>query len=136
LASVGTTITRFGALALSIAIALLLVGYRPTMKLAGEEALPAMFVGVAVALVASLAGTLPVFWSRHKPPGEAWGAAVGAMGARMAVALGLGCGLALATPLPVKPLLLWVVITHGAMMVPDTMLSIKILAQGALAEDR
>ena len=54
----------------------------------------------------------------------------------MEIALGLGVALSLSGLWPVKALLLWVVIGYGAMLVPDTMLSIKILAQEAPAEDR
>ncbi len=133
--SINATLTRFLALALGICVAILAAGYLPTLRIGGSEAVPAMFAGVAVALVASLAGAVPIFLARDVPTTAAWGPAMGSMGIRLMVALGLGVACALSGLWPVKALLLWVVIGHGAMMVPDTMLSIKILAHEAPAED-
>lgn len=127
---------RFSGLALALAAALLLLGYGPTRRLAGDEAVPAMIAAVAIAAVASLAGALLVYRARHRPHAEAWNAALGAMAARLGIAIVLGVAVALTGAFPVRPLLLWIVIAHAGFLVPDTLLSTQVLARRALAEDR
>lgn len=126
----------FLGLVLAVAAALLLLGYGPTRRLAGDEAVPAMLAGVAIAAAASLAGALLVFKARHRPLADAWSAAMGVMGARLGIVIVLGAAVALAGAFPVRPLLIWIVISHAGFLVPDTLLSIKVLARQALAEDR
>lgn len=123
-------------LALATTAVLLALGYAPTRRFGGDEALPAMFVGCAVGVVASLLGAVPVILARNKPHIEAWTAAMGAMAVRLGVAIVAGVGLALAGTWPAKPLLVWVVISHVGLLIPDTLLSIKVLARQALAENR
>lgn len=127
---------QFLGFALVVAALLLALGFLPTRRLGGEAALPAMFVGCAVGVVASLVGTIPVLLARNRPHVEAWTAAMVAMGVRLGIAIVLGVGLALSGIWPPKPLLVWVVLSHGGLMVPDTLLGIKVLARQALAEDR
>lgn len=123
-------------LAVVVAAVLLVLGWAPTRRLAGDEALPAMFVGCAISVVGSLAGTVPVVMARNRPHTEAWSAALAAMGTRLAIVIVLGAATALAGIWPAKPLLLWVVVSHAGFLVPDTVLSIKVLARQALAENR
>lgn len=119
-----------------MAAVLLVLGWAPTRRLAGEEALPAMFVGCAISVVGSLAGTVPVILARNRPHVEAWSAALAAMGTRLAVVLVLAAALALSGAWPARPLLVWVLVSHAGFLVPDTLLSIKVLARQALAENR
>jgi hypothetical protein len=121
-------------LAAIMAAALLVLGWAPTRRLAGDEALPAMFVGCAISVVGSLAGTVPVILARNKPHLEAWSAALAAMGTRLAVVIVLGAAAALAGWWPTKPLLLWVAVSHAGLLVPDTLFSIKVLARQVLAQ--
>ncbi len=119
-----------------VTAALMALGYGPTRRLAGDEAVPAMLAGCAISFFASLVGTAPVLRARNEPHVAAWSAAMIAMAVRMGIALMLGVALALAGAFPAKPLLLWVVISHAVLLVPDTLLSIKVLAQQALAEEK
>lgn len=119
-----------------IAIAMPLIGYVPTRRLGGDEAIPAMLVGCLVALLASLAGTVPVLLARDRSPVDAVPAMMIAMGVRLGVAVVLGFAVAASGLVPAKPLLYWVVIAHAGLMIPDTHFSIKVLAQRAMAEDR
>lgn len=127
---------QFLGLALLVAVALPALGWVPTRRWAGDEALSAMFAGCAIGVVASLLGSIPVFLAKNKPHLEALTAAMAAMGVRLAIAAVLGVAVAMAGTLPVKPLLIWLVIGHAGLLIPDTMLSIKILARQALAENR
>ena len=127
---------QFLGLALIVAVLLVALGYVPTRRWAGDEALLAMLAGCAVGVVASLFGTIPVFLAKSKPHVEAWTAALAAMGVRLGIVIVSGLALTLAGTLPAKPFLIWLVIAHAGLLVPDTMLSIKILARQALAENR
>ncbi len=119
-----------------VTAALMALGYGPTRRMAGDEGVPAMLAGCAIGFAASLVGTVPVMRARNEPHAASWSAAMVAMAVRMAVAIVLGVALALAGSFPAKPLLLWVVISHAALLVPDTLLSIKVLAQQALVEEK
>lgn len=125
---------QFLGLAAIVAVLLLVLGWAPTRRLAGEEALPAMFVGCAISVVGSLAGTVPVIMARNKPHVEAWSAVLAAMGIRLAIVIVLGAAFAFAGNWPTKPLLVWVALAHVGFLVPDTLLGIKVLARQALAE--
>lgn len=127
---------QFLGLVLIVAAALLTVGWVPTRNVAGDEALKAMVAGCAIAAVASLVGTLPVILARNKPHLDAWTAALVAMGVRLAVIVALGAAVALSGTVPARPLLLWLVLSHAGFLVPDTLLSIQVLARQALAENR
>ncbi len=127
---------RFLGFAVLVTAALVALGYGLTRRLAGEEAVGAMLAGCAVGFVASLVGTIPVLLARNDPHVAAWSAAMVAMVTRLGVAIVLGVALAFGGVFAAKPLLLWVVISHGALLVPDTLLSIKVLARRALAENR
>ena len=127
---------RFLGLVGLVTTLMMLLGYLPTRQLAGDAALPAMFAGCAIGVVASLIGTVPVYLARNKPHVEAWSSAIVAMAVRLGVVIVLGASLAMSGALPVKPLVIWILISYAGLMIPDTLLSIKILAQQALAETR
>src|SRR4051794_383343 len=57
---------RFLAWASLIGVAALLLGYAPTRRLWGEAAIPAMMAGVAIGVIASAAGALPIALSRMR----------------------------------------------------------------------
>lgn len=125
---------QFLLLAGAIVVALIALGYLPTRRLAGEAGLAAMLAGCLVSLVASLAGTVPVFLARHRSHVEMVPAALVATATRLGVAIVLTTAVALAGSIATKPLLLWVVISHGGLLIADTMLSIKVLSKRELAE--
>ncbi len=134
--SPGTSIFgRFLGLTLLVTAALLLLGHGLTERWAGTGALTAMYAGCAVGAAASLAGTVPVLRARKRSHVDALSAAMVAMGVRLGIALGLGIALAMSGVFPTRPLLLWVVVSHAGLLVPDTLLSIKVLAQQALMEN-
>lgn len=93
-----------------------------------------MVAGCLVSFVASLVGTLPVLAARNQPHIEAWTAAMIAMVVRLGIVIVLGISLTLGGLFPQKSILLWVVISHAAFLIPDTVLSIKVLAKQSLAK--
>lgn len=98
-----------------------LLGYLPTMRYAGNEGLLAMALAQAIALLASVAGTVPIWRARHEEPADTVPAQLGAMALRLAVLFAFGLAAVLGGLVPVVPFLIWLAIAHVAYLVPDTL---------------
>ena len=103
------------------ACALVVLGFLPTRSLAGGEAIGSMVAAIVVALAASGAGTLPIYFAREQPPQNTVGAQMGSMALRLALVLAIGASVALSGLVMVKPFLLWLVAAHAALLVADTL---------------
>lgn len=125
---------QFLLLAGAVVVLLLAVGFVPTRRLAGQAGLSAMLAGCLVSLVASLVGTVPVLLARRRSHVEMVPAALAATATRLGVVVTLAAAVALSGVVASKPLLLWVVISHAGLLIPDTLLSIKVLSKRELAE--
>jgi uncharacterized membrane protein len=101
-------------------LALWVLGYWPTVRLAPDGGVVGMLVGTAVSLLASWVGTLPVYLSRHKPSLDSVSAAMGAIAVRLAVAMILALATALSGFFRPAPLLIWIAVGHAALLVADT----------------
>lgn len=113
------TYPRFLAEAAGILAGLMAVGYLPTVKLAGREAVPAMLAGCAVGLVASIAGALPILKVRRRDPRETLPAVLGSITLRFAAAVALAAAAAMSGWLAVKPFLVWVAISYVGLLATD-----------------
>lgn len=122
---------RFFVLAVVIALGLTALGFLPTRALAGDAALIAMGAAIIVAMAASGAGTLPVYFARSQPPENTVGAQLGAMGLRLLLVLAIGASVALSGLVAVKPFLLWLVIAHAALLVADTLFARTMVLESA-----
>lgn len=111
----------FLASAAAILLALLLIGFEPTRRLAGQLAVPAMTIGCLISLLAALVGTLPVFLARGKKAADTVPALLASMVARLLTALMLlviaGTNPKLA-PL-MNTLVVWLLISHAALLVAE-----------------
>lgn len=110
----------FLARALAVIAGLLVLGYVPTVRLAGDGAVPAMLAGCGLSLVASLAGTVPIVLARQRTALEAMPSVIGSITLRIALVLALATAAALSGWFVNKPLLLWVAISHVGLLVVDT----------------
>jgi len=99
---------RFLGLAVAVVLALCVVGWLPTTRLAGAAAVPAMLAGCAIGLVsAALAGGLLIVVSAETPEGRMQRGFL-AMVVRLAVVVVLGAAAALSGELARQPLLFWI----------------------------
>ena len=130
----GKIYSRFLAQAVGTIVLLGLLGYAPTVNLAGKESVSAMFLALAVAWVASIIGTIPVILARDKGPLEAMPSQFGAMAARLVATLLLGLAITLGGWIEVRPFLMWLVIGHIALLVTDTMLAQAVVKAAAERE--
>lgn len=110
---------RFLAWVVAVTAALALVGWVPTRRLGGEDAIPAMLAGCAVGILASALGGVPIALVQGGPA-----ARMQALLLSMAIRLGAVVILAVAAVLsgwfPRAPLLLWVAISYVVQLVVDT----------------
>ena len=80
-----------------------------------------MLVGCAVSLVASVAGTMPLLWSRSRTPVEAMPVLMGSIALRLTVVIALAAAVVFLGSLAVKPFLVWVAVSHVGLLVADTL---------------
>lgn len=120
-------LARFVGLALGAAVAVALIGYLPTRRLGGEGASAAMLLGCAVSFSASVVGMLPLLLA---PPDLAAPdrtvRSLGSMVLRLGVLVMLGAAAALAGIVPLRPLILWIALSHLALLGVDTLYALRL----------
>lgn len=79
---------------------------------------------------------VPVLTARRREYVDMLPVAFGAMAVRLGVVVVLGGALTATGLVAPKPLWIWAAIGHAVLMIPDTLLSIEVLAKRSLAEDR
>ncbi len=102
---------------------LMLLGYLPTVRLAGEGAVAAMLAGCTVSVLASLAGAVPIWLATSRPGDrpaqELLPAMLGSIVLRIAAALVLAVAAVLSGWFVTKPMLVWVAISYIGLLVVD-----------------
>ena len=100
------------------------LGYLPTRRMAGDDAVPAMAAGCAIGLVsAALAGALLVAVGAETPKARMQRAFL-AMVIRLAVVVVLGAAATLSGVLRRKPLLFWLATTYVVLLPLEVRLAI------------
>jgi hypothetical protein len=111
---------RFLSWAVLIGAALVLLGYAPTRRLGGEDAIPAMIAGCVIGVLASAAGAMPVALARRR---NAEGAPLQdmlvSMGLRFVTVVALGLSAGLSGWFETRPLLLWIGLGYVAQLAVD-----------------
>lgn len=118
---------RFLAWATGAIVAAALLGYLPTLRLAGEDALPSLIAGCAVALLASAVGAVPVARAASRPGVARQGpqVALSAMGLRLAAVVVIGAAVALSGRFETVPLVVWIAIGHAVLLIVDTRYALR-----------
>lgn len=115
---------RFVSLAAAVVVGLGAVGYLPTRRLAGDEAIPAMAAGCVISLLAAaLAGWLLTAVTAATPEARMQRAFL-AMVVRLAVAIVLGIAAALSGELARMSLLFWMATTYVVLLPLEVRLAI------------
>lgn len=120
---------RFAVSAMGLSLGLCLVGLWPTRRIAGAEGEAAMWVGCGVSLLGSLVGGLIL--ARPFIATPAVFAALAAMAARLGVVVVAAAALLLEGTLSPAPLLTWLAISYGVLLVLDTSFAIEVGSAGA-----
>ncbi len=115
----GRAYAHFALWVLVCAVVLVVLGYLPTLRLAGEEGLTAMLCAVFAVSLGSIIGGYPVFAAhlRGRPNPHA---GLVAMMVRLVVVALLATLLALSLPLESGPFLGWLAISYLLLLVVDT----------------
>lgn len=119
----------YGFLALTAAIVagLMALGFLPTRQLAGDGALAAMVAGCLISLVAAVAGTLPVILARGRPAADTVPSVMLSMAMRLGVVIVLGVAAAWSGWFEIGPLVVWLLVSHTALLVADVRFTKQIL---------
>jgi hypothetical protein len=122
--SKGGRYTRFLAAAVAIVAGLCALGWLPTRRLAGQDAIAAMLAGCAISLIsAALAGGLLVAVGGDTPEARMQRGFL-AMVVRLAVVVVLGLAAALSGELARQPLLFWIGTAYVALLPLEVRLAI------------
>jgi hypothetical protein len=116
---------RFVAAEALIVVVLCGIGWIPTQRLAGPEALPAMFAGCAISLVsAALAGWLTTMIDGSMPEGR-MRRGMFAMFARIGIVMALSVAAVLSGEFLQRPLLFWMATAYMALLPLEVRLAIS-----------
>lgn len=119
-------LARMFGLTLAVAVGLFLLGYAPTVRLAGQGAIRAMVAGLAVSMVASLLGSLPlVTIEPGSDPQTVPTRALGSMLIRFVAILTFALALALSGWFQRTPFLIWIALSHLAFLSVDTVFALR-----------
>lgn len=114
---------RFLMWAVGVTAVAVLLGWLPTRRLGGEEAIPSMLAGCAASLLASALGGVPIALAHGAAPQAPTAklqALLMAMGLRFAAVVVLAFAAVLSGLFRTAPFLLWVAIGYGAQLVVET----------------
>ena len=118
---------RFGLQTLGISAAVLLLGYIPTVRLAGSATIVSMLAGVGASLAASWAGAATVAMMRNRAaefgPSNV---VMAAMLVRFLVVLALALLIALSGKVDRAVFLIWVGIAYMVLLAADTHYAVTI----------
>ena len=116
---------RFLALAGAVVLLIVGVGYVPTRRLGGHEAIAAMTIGCAISLAAAaMAGWLVLATSAETPIARMQRAFL-AMSVRLAIVVVLGVAAVLSGAFPPMPLLFWLATTYVVLLPLEVKLAIR-----------
>ncbi len=120
----GRRYARFLSLAVAIVLGLCAVGWLPTRRLAGAEAVVAMAAGCAISLLsAALSGCLLTVVGAETPEARMQRGFL-AMVVRLAVVVVLGAAAALSGEIARQPLLFWIGTAYVALLPLEVKLAI------------
>lgn len=111
---------RFAGVALAVAVVLALLGYGPTVRFGGREAIGAMLVGCGISLAGSLAGMVLIVLAGLPGGPKPQTAIFGAMLLRLVVVAVVCTAIALSGWFPLTPLLLWTALSYVVLLAADT----------------
>lgn len=117
---------RFAIVLVGVAALLGLIGRLPTSRLGGSSGVEAMWLALAVDIVASALAGLPITFARVHPRKEQLVAvSLGSMALRMALVVVLALAVVLAGEMHRKAFLIWVALGYLALLPVDILYALK-----------
>jgi hypothetical protein len=127
--SFGHTYARLILASIGTAAAIALLGYYPTLRVAGPDAIGAMFAGIIISMVAGLVGAVPIGLAVRGDPAKVPNAILMATAIRFVVVLALTASVVFGSAFDRNVLGLWVGISYLAMLVVDTSYAVHIVGR-------
>jgi len=123
--STNVSYVRFVALAVVLCAGAMLIGYWPTVRLGGHEAVYGMFAGCGISLAASLLGAIPILAARRGLSTTILQAVLLSTLVRFIVVMMLALSAALSGWFERAPLLVWVALSYLVLLVADTLFAVR-----------
>lgn len=111
------------------AVAVGLLGYFPTLRIAGSAGVSAMCAGIAVSLVAGCVGAVPVGLAAQGDPTRVPQAILTATAVRMVVVMAITVSLVFSGWFDRAALGLWVGMAYLAMLFVDTLYAVHVVGK-------
>lgn len=111
---------RIATRALLTAVGLGAVGYYPTLSLSGQTGVPAMALGIGIALVGGWVGSAPPCFFIRRPVREFPSGILAGLFIRFVGTLGIALGVWALDVVPHAPLLIWVGLGQMVILAVDT----------------
>ena len=124
--SPGGEYARFAIWVLVSGAILAVLGYLPTRRLAGEDALPAMLWAVIAATLGSIIGGYPIFLAHLRAVPNPQAGLI-SMLVRLVAVVVLATLLALSLELRSGPFLVWLAVSYLFLLVVDTSYAMRVL---------
>ena len=125
---------RFLALAVVVTTVMIGIGYFPTKRWGGSEAVAAMLAGCAISLAASVVGSFPIIAACRGPAVLLAQAALLSTALRLMVVLVLALSAALSDWFDRVPLLVWVAISYLFLLIADTVYAVHFVGAADRSE--
>jgi hypothetical protein len=126
----GRSYLRLVAVGILTAVLVALLGYWPTVRMAGPGAVGAMLVGIAASLLAGLVGAVPVGLAAAAEPGKVPQAVMASTALRFIVVLGAAAAVILSGRFDRVVVAVWIAVSYMIMLVVDTAFAIRVVAAG------
>ncbi|MFH0983729.1 MAG: hypothetical protein V2A79_19615 [Planctomycetota bacterium] len=123
------TYLRLITVSLAVAVALFLLGYYPTLRIAGPSAIGAMVAGIGTSLAAGCIGSLPIGLAGADKADRAVSSILLATLLRFLVALTIAGSLLLSGWFNRAVLGLWIGLSYLAMLVVDATFAVQVMGR-------
>jgi uncharacterized membrane protein len=118
---------KFAGMNLGLAIVLVSLGYFPTLRMIGDQAIFSMFCGIAVTMLATLVGMVPVLMASQMAPQDRLQAIMMGMAIRLALLVLLSGSLVLSGVVIYRAMLIWVAVSFLFFLLVDTLAMYSVL---------
>lgn len=116
--------------AIGLTVLITAIGWVPTQRVAGSDAISGLLAGCGVSLAASVLSAIPAAFQAGRIGRSSLGLMTVGMALRMVLALGGGLALAQSGWFMRGPLLIWLAISYAALLVVDTRFVLKAVGAG------
>jgi hypothetical protein len=127
--SFGQTYSRLVLASLGTAVAVGLLGYYPTLRIAGSDGVAAMFAGIGISLVAGCVGAIPIGLAGQGDPSRVPQAILLATAVRFLVVMAITISVVFSGWFERAALGLWIGIAYLAMLFVDTLYAVRVVGK-------